>query len=60
MDESDENFYKIKNALIEKFYKGKDRADSQLYKIAGNSIVKRVLIEYMSVLFKDYIPKDEI
>ena len=54
MDESDENFYKVKNALLEKFYKGKDRADSQLYKIAGNSIVKRVLVEYMRILFKDY------
>ena len=55
MDETDENFYKIKNALIQKFYKGKDRANTQLYKIAGNSIVKRVLIEYYKVLFKDYI-----
>ena len=26
-----------------------------LYKIAGNSIVKRVLVEYMRILFKDYI-----
>ena len=55
MDETDENFYKIKNALLHKFYKGKDRADTQLYKIAGNSIVKRVLVEYYKVLFKEYI-----
>ena len=55
MDESDENFYKIKEALIHKFYNGKDRADSQLYKIAGNSIVKRVLVEYYKILFKDYM-----
>lgn len=55
MDESDENFYKVKAALIEKFYHGKDRANSQLYKIAGNSIVKRVLEIYMEQLFKNYI-----
>jgi DNA (cytosine-5)-methyltransferase 1 len=58
MDETDENFYKVKNALIEKFYKGKDRADSQLYKIAGNSIVKRVLKSYIKILLKDYINQD--
>lgn len=57
MDETDENFYKIKNSLLHKFYKGKDRADTQLYKIAGNSIVKRVLVEYYKVLFKEYINK---
>lgn len=58
MDETDENFYKVKKALNEKFYKGKDRSDSQMYKIAGNAIVKRVLVEYYKSLFKDYIPKD--
>lgn len=55
MDETDENFYKVKKALNEKFYKGKDRSDTQLYKIAGNAIVKRVLVEYFKVLFKEYI-----
>ena len=39
MDVSDEDFYKIQKALNEKFYKGKDRSSSQLYKLAGNSIV---------------------
>lgn len=55
MDESDENFYKIKQAIIDKHYKGKDKANSQLYRIAGNSIVKRVLIENFKSLFKQYI-----
>lgn len=55
MDESDENFYKIKNALNNKFYKGKDKSSSQLYRIAGNSIVKRVLVENFKSLFKQYI-----
>lgn len=39
----DEDFEKAKNALNEKFYKGKDKSSSQLYKQAGNSIVVNVL-----------------
>jgi len=39
----DSDFYKAKKALNDKFYNGKDRSDSQLYKIAGNSIVVNVL-----------------
>lgn len=35
---SDEDFYKAKQALIDSFYNGRDRANSQLYKLAGNSI----------------------
>ena len=41
---SDEDFYKAQKALCDKFYKGKNRANSQLYKIAGNSIVVNVLM----------------
>ena len=39
----DNHFIKAKDALNEKFYKGKDRSSSQLYKQAGNSIVVDVL-----------------
>ena len=39
----DEDFEKARNALNEKFYKGKDKSSSQLYKQAGNSIVVNVL-----------------
>lgn len=35
---SDEDFYKAKQSLIDSFYNGRDRANSQLYKLAGNSI----------------------
>lgn len=28
---TDEDFFKVKNALMETFYNGKDRANSQLY-----------------------------
>lgn len=38
-DFSDEEFYKAKKALEDKYYKGKDKASSQLYKQAGNTIV---------------------
>lgn len=47
---SDEDFYKAKVALLAKFYKGKDRASSQLYKMAGNSIVVDVLVAILDNL----------
>lgn len=40
---TDEQFYTAKATLEEKFYKGKDKASSQLYKQAGNTIVIPVL-----------------
>jgi len=48
---SDEDFDKARKALIEKFYKGNDRANSQLYKMAGNSIVVDVLMLIFKQLF---------
>lgn len=48
---TNEDFFKAKAALLVKFYKGKDRANSQLYKMAGNSIVVDVLVALLSVLF---------
>lgn len=51
----DNDFYKAKQALINTYYNGKDRADTQLYKQAGNSIVVNVLEEIYKTLFKDYI-----
>lgn len=41
---TDEDFGKAKQGLNEAHYKGKDRSNSQLYKQAGNSIVKQVLM----------------
>lgn len=40
---TDEQFYTAKKTLEVKFYKGKDKASSQLYKEAGNTIVIPVL-----------------
>ena len=52
---SDEDFYKAKKALINTYYKGKDRADSQLYKQAGNSITVTVLEEIFKNLLYAYL-----
>ena len=49
----DEDFEKAKTALNEKFYKGKDKSSSQLYKQAGNSIVVNVLEK----IFKNLLEK---
>lgn len=43
MGQTDEAFNKARSALIETHYKGRDKANSQLYKQAGNSIVVHVL-----------------
>jgi len=48
---SDEDFYKAKKAICDKFYKGKDKANSQLYKMDGNSIVVNVLMAILDELF---------
>lgn len=49
---SDESFERAKKALNEKFYKGKDKSNSQLYKQAGNSIVTDVLFYIFLELYK--------
>jgi DNA (cytosine-5)-methyltransferase 1 len=45
MDFDDADYEKARKALNEKFYKGKDKSGSQLYKQAGNSIVVNCLCE---------------
>ena len=40
---TDEDFEKAKVALNERFFKGKNKSNSQLYKQAGNSIVVQVM-----------------
>lgn len=44
MDFEDADFHKAKEILNKTFYKGKDKSDSRLYKLAGNSIVVAVII----------------
>ena len=48
---SDNDYERAKQALNDKFYKGKDRSDSQLYKQAGNSIVTDVLYYIFKELY---------
>lgn len=48
---TDEQFFKAKESLVKEFYNGRDRADSQLYKQSGNSIVVPVLEEIFKNLF---------
>ena len=47
MDFDDEDYDKSRISLNEKFYNGKDRSGSQLYKQAGNSIVVNCLVAIM-------------
>ncbi len=46
-----DDYLKVRAILREKFYKGRDEADSQLYKMAGNSIVVNVSEGILSELF---------
>lgn len=46
-----EDYYKVKEALENKFYNGRDCTDSQMYKMAGNSIDVKVLVDLYYELF---------
>lgn len=52
---SDEDFDKAKQTLMDTYYNGKDRASTQLYKQAGNSVVVNVLEEIYKILFKEWL-----
>lgn len=52
MSFSDEDFEKARMSLNDKFYNGKDKSSSQLYKQAGNSIVVDVLYYIFKELYK--------
>lgn len=47
----DEDYWKARKGLEKTFYKDKDRSNSQMYKMAGNSIVVNVLEEILKELF---------
>jgi DNA (cytosine-5)-methyltransferase 1 len=49
----DNDYWKARKALEEKYYNGKDRSNSQMYKMSGNSIVVNVLEYIFEELFKD-------
>lgn len=50
---TDEDFFKVKQALNETFYNGNDRSNSQLYKLAGNSISVPMLEFIFCQMFDD-------
>lgn len=49
----DEDYWIAKKSLEKTFYNGKDRSNSQMYKMAGNSIVINVLEHIFTNLFKE-------
>ncbi len=49
---TDEDYRKARQALEDRFYNGKDRSNSQMYKMAGNSIVVDVLEGILKNLIK--------
>jgi DNA (cytosine-5)-methyltransferase 1 len=49
----DTDYHKARKNLEKTFYNGKDRSDSQMYKMAGNSIVVDVLESIFKVLLLD-------
>ena len=50
---TDEDFEKVKTALNKTFYKRNDRSNSQLYKLAGNSISVPMLEHIFCQMFDD-------
>lgn len=48
---TDKDYFKVRKALEEKFYNRKDKTGTQMYKMAGNSIVVEVLEHILKNLF---------
>lgn len=55
---SDEDYWKARRSLEKTYYKGKDKSNSQMYKMAGNSIVVNVLVEIYKNLFRSYLNEE--
>lgn len=50
----DEDYWKARRRLEDRFYNGRDRSNSQMYKQAGNSIVVNVLEEIFKKLVQNW------
>ncbi len=50
---NDTDYWNVRKALEEKFYKNKDKSDSRMYKMAGNSIVVNVVENIFKELFNN-------
>ena len=55
MNFNDEDYWNARKALESTYYNGRDRSNSQMYKMAGNSIVVNVLVEIYKNLLEEYI-----
>lgn len=53
---TDEDYEKARLALNNTYYKGKDKSQTRLYKLAGNSIVVDVCERLFEQLLPEYIP----
>lgn len=53
MGYNDKDYELVRKTLNSTFYKGKDRSRTQLYNLAGNSIVVDVLMHIFAALFKN-------
>lgn len=51
---TEEDYNVVKNGLMNRFYNGIDKTDTQMYKMAGNSIVVNVLEALFLELFSNY------
>lgn len=49
---TDKDYWEVRKALEDKFYNGKDKSDSQMYKMSGNSIVVDVIENIYKELLK--------
>jgi len=52
MGYEDEDYEKARQALNNTYYKGKDKSNTRLYKLAGNSIVVNVVEALLKQIFK--------
>ncbi len=52
---SDEDYAKARIALETTYYNGRDRSNSRMYKMAGNSITVDVIEEIYKILFREWL-----
>lgn len=57
---NDTDYYTARAALEKLFYNGRDRSDSQMYKMAGNSIVVNVAEAIIKSLLVDSYGEGEL
>lgn len=51
---SDDDYWKVRKSLEERFYHGQNKTDTQMYRLAGNSIVVNVVEAILKEILKIY------